>query len=130
LLTPRPVGPSYLAFLGRISPEKAVDRAIRIAERCGLPIKIAAKIDAADQDYFDETIRPLLGKPSGDFIGAITDAQKSDFLSGALALLVPIDWPETFGLVTIEAMACLRRLSRSGIRMRFEERFTARRMAE
>jgi glycosyltransferase involved in cell wall biosynthesis len=83
-----------------------VDRAICIAERCGLPIKIAAKIDAADQDYFDETIRPLLGKPSGDFIGAITDAQKSDFLSGALALLVPIDWPETFGLVTIEAMAC------------------------
>ncbi|TPW00379.1 MAG: hypothetical protein USCAAHI_00171 [Beijerinckiaceae bacterium] len=86
LLTPRPVGPSYLAFLGRISPEKAVDRAIRIAERCGLPIKIAAKIDAADQDYFDETIRPLL-KPNVDFIGAITDAQKSDFLSGALALL-------------------------------------------
>jgi len=73
LLTPRPVGPSYLAFLGRISPEKAVDRAIRIAERCGLPIKIAAKIDAADQDYFDETIRPLL-KPNVDFIGAITDA--------------------------------------------------------
>src|ERR1700730_18158414 len=69
LPTPRPVRPSYLAFLGRI--EKAVDRAIRIAERCGLPIKIAAKIDAADQDYFDETIRPLLGKPSGDFIGAI-----------------------------------------------------------
>lgn len=106
LLTPRPVGPSYLAFLGRISPEKAVDRAVRIAERCGLPIKIAAKLDEADQDYFDETIRSLLGKPNVDFIGAITDAQKSDFLSGALALLVPIDWAELIGLVMIEAM-CL-----------------------
>jgi glycosyltransferase involved in cell wall biosynthesis len=75
LLKPEPTIPSYLAFLGRISPEKAVDRAIRIAERCGLPLKIAAKVDAADQDYFVETILPLLSKPHVDVIGEITDAQ-------------------------------------------------------
>jgi glycosyltransferase involved in cell wall biosynthesis len=87
LLKAEPTIPSYLAFLGRISPEKAVDRAIRIAERCGLPLKIAAKVDAADQDYFVETILPPLSKPHVDFIGEITDAQKSEFLSGAVALI-------------------------------------------
>jgi glycosyltransferase involved in cell wall biosynthesis len=106
LLKPQPVAPSYLAFLGRISPEKRVDRAIHIAERCGLPLKIAAKVDAADQDYFDAQIRHLIEKPHVDFIGEITDNDKSRFLSGAIALIVPIDWPEPFGLVMIEAMAC------------------------
>jgi glycosyltransferase involved in cell wall biosynthesis len=106
LLRPVPADPSYLAFLGRISPEKRVDRAIHIAERCGLPLKIAAKVDAVDQDYFEEMIKPLLTKPHVEFIGEITDAQKSEFLSNAFALLVPIDWPEPFGLVMIEAMAC------------------------
>jgi glycosyltransferase involved in cell wall biosynthesis len=101
LLTPRPVTPGYLAVLGRIAPEKGVDRAIRIANRCGIPLKIAAKVDRADQDYYDELIRPLI-----EFIGEIGDTEKSDFLSGAIGLLVPIDWPEPFGLVMIEAMAC------------------------
>jgi glycosyltransferase involved in cell wall biosynthesis len=166
LLEPQPVKPSYLAFLGRISPEKRVDRAIRIAERCGLPIKIAAKIDKVDQDYFDEQIKPLMSLPFVEYIGEIADAQKSEFLSGAIALLTPVDWPEPFGLVMIEAMACgtpviafnrgsvpevidegvtgfvvedetsavaavsqLANLSREGVRQRFDERFTARRMA-
>jgi glycosyltransferase involved in cell wall biosynthesis len=161
-----PADPSYLAFLGRISPEKRVDRAIHIAERCGLPLKIAAKVDEVDHDYFEEMIKPLLTKPNVEFIGEIPDAQKSEFLSNAFALLVPIDWPEPFGLVMIEAMACgapviafnrgavseliedgvtgfvvedetsavgalrhLSRLSRTVIRKRFEELFTARRMA-
>jgi glycosyltransferase involved in cell wall biosynthesis len=106
LLQPQPVKPSYLAFLGRISPEKRADRAIRIAQHCGLPLKIAAKVDRADRDYFEEVIRPLLSTPGVEFIGEITDAQKPEFLSGATALLVPIDWPEPFGLVMIEAMAC------------------------
>lgn len=97
---------SYLAFLGRISPEKRLDRAIHIAERCGLTLKIAAKIDNADLDYFNAEIKPLMSKPCVDFIGEISDAQKSEFLSGAVALIVPIDWPEPFGLVMIEAMAC------------------------
>jgi glycosyltransferase involved in cell wall biosynthesis len=106
LLTPRPVTPSYLAVLGRIAPEKGVDRAIRIAIRCGIPLKIAAKVDRADQDYYDELIRPLMDHPLIEFIGEISDHEKSDFLSGAIGLLVPIDWPEPFGLVMIEAMAC------------------------
>jgi glycosyltransferase involved in cell wall biosynthesis len=106
LLRPVPANPSYLAFLGRISPEKRVDRAINIAEHCGLPLKIAAKVDPVDHDYFEDVIRPLLAKPHVEFIGEITDARKSEFLSNALALLVPIDWPEPFGLVMIEAMAC------------------------
>lgn len=106
LLVPKAKDPSYLAFLGRISPEKRVDRAIHIAERCGLPLKIAAKVDAADLDYFNADIRGLLDKPGVEFIGEISDAQKSDFLSEAIALVVPIDWPEPFGLVMIEAMAC------------------------
>jgi len=106
LLTPQPGTPSYLAFLGRISPEKRVDRAVRIAERCGLPLKVAAKVDPVDADYFNDEIRDLFDRPHVEFIGEISDAQKSEFLGGALALIVPIDWPEPFGLVMIEAMAC------------------------
>src|SRR5690242_8680716 len=107
LLTPQPVKPSYLAVLGRIAPEKGVDRAIRIATRCGIPLKIAAKVDRADQEYYDEVICPLIsGNPLVEYIGEISDREKPDFLSGAIGLLVPIDWPEPFGLVMIEAMAC------------------------
>jgi glycosyltransferase involved in cell wall biosynthesis len=106
LLTPQAVAPSYLAFLGRISPEKAIDRAIRIAGTSGLPLKIAAKVDRVDRDYFEEEIRPLLSLPHVEFIGEIGDSEKPEFLSGALGLLSPIDWPEPFGLVQIEAMAC------------------------
>jgi glycosyltransferase involved in cell wall biosynthesis len=107
LLTPQPVTPSYLAVLGRIAPEKGVDRAIRIATRCGIPLKIAAKVDRADQEYYDEVISPLIkGNSLIEYIGEIGDKEKPDFLSGAIGLLVPIDWPEPFGLVMIEAMAC------------------------
>src|SRR6202161_4017108 len=106
LLTPRPVTPSYLAVLGRIAPEKGVDRAIRIAVRCGIPLKIAAKVDRADQEYYDEVVRPMIDHPLVEYIGEIGDHEKSNFLSGAIGLLVPIDWPEPFGLVMIEAMAC------------------------
>jgi len=157
LLTPRPVKPAYLAFLGRIAPEKSPDRAIRIARRAGIPLKIAAKVDRVDEDYFRTKIRPMI---------EIGDADKPEFLSGALGLLLPIDWPEPFGLVMIEAMACgtpvvafpagsvpeviddgltgfvvrdeaaavaaigrLGTLSRSAIRARFEERFSVERMA-
>jgi glycosyltransferase involved in cell wall biosynthesis len=167
LLTPRAVRPSYLAFLGRICPEKRPDRAIRIARACGIPLRMAAKVDDADTEYFAREIRPMLAEGGAELIGEINDGQKSDFLSGALALLMPIDWPEPFGLVMIEAMACgvpviafnrgsvpeiiedgltgcivedekgtvaaMRRalqLDRARIRRRFEERFTARRMAE
>lgn len=98
--TPR----DYLAFLGRISPEKRPDRAIEIARRAGMKLKIAAKIDAADKLYFDSEIAPLMGDPLIDFIGEINEKQKPDFLAGAKALLFPIDWPEPFGLVMIEAM--------------------------
>jgi glycosyltransferase involved in cell wall biosynthesis len=106
LLGPRAVKPAYLAFLGRIAPEKAVDQAIRIAVRCNLPLKIAAKVDRVDRDYFEREIQPLLDLPGVEYIGEIGDEDKSGFLSGALALLMPIDWPEPFGLVMIEAMAC------------------------
>src|SRR5215213_8612950 len=107
LLTPKACKPGYLAVLGRIAPEKGVDRAIRIASRCGIPLKIAAKIDRADQEYYDELVRPLIdGNPLVEYIGEIGDSEKSEFLSGAIGLLVPIDWPEPFGLVMIEAMAC------------------------
>lgn len=107
LLTPKPRSTSpYLAFLGRISPEKRPDRAIEIAKRSGIPLKIAAKVDAADAAYFRNEIEPLLKDAPVEFIGEIGDHQKSDFLSGATALLFPIDWPEPFGLVMIEAMAC------------------------
>ncbi|MFN3511983.1 MAG: glycosyltransferase family 4 protein [Phenylobacterium sp.] len=97
----------YLAFLGRISPEKRPDRAIAIARRLGMPLKIAAKVDQADVDYFQQKIEPLiLGEPLVEFVGEIGDAEKSAFLGGAAALLFPVDWPEPFGLVMIEAMAC------------------------
>ncbi|HEY7851936.1 MAG TPA: glycosyltransferase family 4 protein [Caulobacteraceae bacterium] len=96
----------YLAFLGRISPEKGPDRAIAIAKRLGMPLKIAAKVDAADAAYFESEIRPLLDDPLIEFIGEIGDDRKSEFLGGAVALLFPIQWPEPFGLVMIEAMAC------------------------
>jgi glycosyltransferase involved in cell wall biosynthesis len=97
---------SYVAFLGRISPEKRPDRAIAIAKRAGFPIKIAAKVDAADHAYFAEVIEPLLIDPAVEFVGEIGDAEKSSFLGNATALLFPVDWPEPFGLVMIEAMAC------------------------
>jgi len=167
LLRPQPVKPSYFAFLGRIAPEKGVDRAIRIAQHCGVRLKVAAKVDRADQDYYDEQIAPMMRAEHVEYIGEIADRDKSQFLSGAIALLVPIDWPEPFGLVMIEAIACgtpviafnrgsvpeviddgltglivedetgaigsvdrLAHLSREKIRRRFEERFTARRMAQ
>jgi glycosyltransferase involved in cell wall biosynthesis len=159
-------GGGYLAFLGRISPEKRPDRAIEIAQALGLPLKIAAKVDDADAAYFKEKIEPMLGLPGVEFIGEINDAGKSQFLGEASALLFPIDWPEPFGLVMIEAMACgtpvlaFRRgsvpeivddgvtgrivddmdgairalpqvlaLDRRAVRLRFEERFSAARMA-
>jgi glycosyltransferase involved in cell wall biosynthesis len=95
----------YLAFLGRISPEKRLDRAIAIAKKTATPLKIAAKLDAVDREYFVREIEPLLDHPLIEFVGEIGDGQKSDFLGNALALLFPIDWPEPFGLVMIEAMA-------------------------
>ena len=103
---PAPRQPAYLAFLGRISPEKRPDRAIAIAKRSGLPLKIAAKVDAVDAAYFHEVIEPLLDHPLIEFVGEIGDSEKSAFLGNAQALLFPIDWPEPFGLVMIEAMAC------------------------
>lgn len=157
----------YLAFLGRISPEKRPDRAIEIAVRTGLPLKIAAKIGEADRAYWDEVIRPMVeAHPNVEFVGEINEAQKARFLGNAAALLFPIDWPEPFGLVMIEAMACgtpvlafrngsvdeviddgvtglivkseeeairkmgaLLSLDRARVRRRFDERFTATRMA-
>jgi len=166
LLMPVPATPGYFAFLGRIAPEKGIDRAISIARRCGVPLRIAAKVDKMDREYFNEKIRPQLDGRNVEYIGEIADHEKSEFLSGAVALLDPIDWPEPFGLVMIEAMACgtpviafnrgsipevidegltgfivedeegaigafnrLSLLSRERIRNRFEQRFTARRMA-
>ena len=157
----------YLAFLGRMSPEKRPDRAIAIARRAGVPLRMAAKVDGADADYFHARIRPLLDGPGVSFEGEIGDAGKRDFLAHARALLFPIDWPEPFGLVMIEAMACgtpviawdcgavrevvedgvtgfivrsedeavaavarLPGLDRAAIRRRFEQRFSARAMAE
>ena len=96
----------YVAFLGRISPEKRPDRAIRIARTLGIPLKIAAKVDKVDEAYFREQIAPLLSDPGVEFIGEIDERSKAEFLGEALALLFPIDWPEPFGLVMIEAMAC------------------------
>jgi len=98
---------NYLAFLGRVSPEKRLDRAIQIARRVGIPLKVAAKVDKADTEYYQEVIRPQLEKGGGvEFIGEIGESEKNDFLGKARALLFPIDWPEPFGLVMIEAMAC------------------------
>jgi glycosyltransferase involved in cell wall biosynthesis len=156
----------YLAFLGRISPEKGVDRAIAIARAVGLPLKIAAKVDRADEVYFKRDIAPLLAQPGIEFMGEINEKEKGRFLGEAVALLFPIDWPEPFGLVMIEAMACgtpilafrhgsvaevvedgitghiadsvdeairhigrVLALDRARVRRRFEERFTAYRMA-
>ncbi len=167
LLTPQPVQREYIAFLGRIAPEKGPDQAIRIARASGIPLKIAAKVGKDDQRYFDTVIRPMLVDGGVEMVGEISDAQKPAFLSGAIGLLMPINWPEPFGLVMIEAMACgtpviafnrgsvpeiiedgrtgfivedefsaieavrrLPQLCRTRIRTRFEERFTARRMAE
>jgi len=96
----------YLAFLGRISPEKGADRAIEIAKRVGIRLKIAAKVDRVDRRYFKRVVEPLLNDPHIEWVGEISDQQKNDFLGGAYALLFPIDWPEPFGLVMIEAMAC------------------------
>jgi glycosyltransferase involved in cell wall biosynthesis len=96
----------YLAFLGRISPEKRVDEAIRLAKRARIPLKIAAKVDDADAAYFESIVKPLLNDSLVHFIGEIGDAQKSEFLGNARALLFPIRWPEPFGLVMIESMAC------------------------
>ena len=97
---------TYLAFLGRISREKRVDRAIEIAKACGWPLKIAAKVDPTDVLYFKNEIAPLMNHPLIEFVGEITDAEKSAFLGQARALLFPIDWPEPFGLVMIESLAC------------------------
>jgi glycosyltransferase involved in cell wall biosynthesis len=156
----------YLAFLGRISPEKRPDRAIQIAVEAGIPLKIAAKVDKIDGAYFREKIEPLLDQPGIEFIGEINEREKTEFLGGARALLFPIDWPEPFGLSMIEAMACgtpvlafrcgavseivdpgvtgvivetmeeaakmlpqALALDRRAVRRRFEERFTATRMA-
>jgi len=156
----------YLAVLGRISPEKGVDRAIEVARTLGIPLKIAAKVDRVDEAYFREQIAPLLEEPGVEFVGEIDERGKTDFLGQALALMFLIDWPEPFGLSMIEAMACgtpvlaMRRgsveevvdngltghivdsideaivtlphvmqLDRRAVRRRFEERFTATRMA-
>jgi glycosyltransferase involved in cell wall biosynthesis len=157
----------YLAFVGRVSPEKGLDRAIRIAREAGIPLKVAAKIDKADEAYFREVLTPLLQEPGMEFLGEINEAQKRDFLGRARALLFPIKWPEPFGLVMIEAMACgtpvlafrhgsvpevledgltgaivttmeeahavlpaVLKLNRRAVRARFEERFSATRMAK
>ena len=105
LIRPGAGAGEYLAFIGRISPEKGPDRAIEIAKRSGLPLKIAAKVDHIDRAYYADVIKPLLGDPLIEFIGEIGDSDKGAFLGDALALLFPIDWPEPFGLVMIEAMA-------------------------
>jgi glycosyltransferase involved in cell wall biosynthesis len=96
----------YLVFLGRISPEKCPDAAIRVAVRAGIPLRIAAKVDAGDRRYFEEVVRPLLDHPLVEFLGEVDDRDKAALLGDALALLFPIDWPEPFGMVLIEALAC------------------------
>jgi len=106
LLTPRYQPGKYLAFLGRISPEKRPDIAIEVAKRSGVPLKIAAKVDVVDREYFEQVIKPRLAPPDIEYIGEISEAEKSGFLGNALALLFTIDWPEPFGLAMIESMAC------------------------
>jgi glycosyltransferase involved in cell wall biosynthesis len=96
----------YLAFLGRISPEKRPDLAIEVARRVGIPLKLAAKVDAVDRDYFQTVIKPLLSPPDIEYIGEIGEPEKSEFLGNALAFMFTIDWPEPFGLAMIEALAC------------------------
>src|SRR5690606_27710993 len=107
LLPFSPKGEGYLAFLGRISPEKRPDRAIEIAVRTGMPLKIAAKIDKVDEAYWYQEIKPLVDRYDNvEYIGEVNDAGKASFLGNAVGLLFPIDWPEPFGLVMIESMAC------------------------
>ncbi len=106
LYTFHPEKGKYLAFIGRISPEKRPDRAIEIAERVGMPLKIAAKVDKADREYFETVIKPMLKSPWVEFIGEIGEKDKDEFLGNAYALLFLIDWPEPFGLVMIESLAC------------------------
>lgn len=106
LFTPRAEPGKYLAVVGRISPEKRVDRAIRIALRAGMPLKIAAKIDKRDREYFTQVVEPMLREPSVEFLGEISEPEKNQLLGHAYALLFPIEWPEPFGLAMIEAMAC------------------------
>jgi glycosyltransferase involved in cell wall biosynthesis len=101
-----PRGGDYLVYLGRISPEKGPDRAVAVAQEAGIPLKIAAKVDDADRAYFERDIRPLLDDPLIEFIGEVDLGRKMELLGGARALIFPIDWPEPFGLVMIEAMAC------------------------
>ena len=96
----------YLAFIGRISPEKGVDMAIEIARRARMPLKIAAKLNPQEQEYIDKALKPHLGDPFVEYVGEIGEGEKQDFLGNAYALLFPIDWPEPFGLAMIEAMAC------------------------
>jgi glycosyltransferase involved in cell wall biosynthesis len=97
---------SYLAFLGRICPEKRPDHAIEIAKRVGMPLRIAAKVDPVDREYFETAIAPLLDHPLIEYVGEISDAEKRDFLGDAAAVLCTYDWPEPFGIVLIEALAC------------------------
>jgi glycosyltransferase involved in cell wall biosynthesis len=106
IFAPRFGAGHYLAFLGRISPEKGVDHAIEIAKRAGMPLKIAAKVDRADKSYFESHVKPLLDHKLIEFVGEISDLEKNEFLGNASALLFPIDWSEPFGIVLIEAMAC------------------------
>lgn len=106
LLRPLPQRPGYLAFLGRMSPEKGIADALDIARAAGLPLRIAAKIGEEDRAWYEAEIAPRLAEPGVEYIGEIEDGQKSEFLSGAIAVLLPIAWPEPFGLVMIEAMAC------------------------
>ncbi|MFN8638607.1 MAG: glycosyltransferase family 4 protein [Dehalococcoidia bacterium] len=97
----------YLAFLGRMSPEKRPDLAIEIADRTGIPLKLAAKVDGSDIEYFDRVVKPRLdASPYAEFVGEVNDLAKNDFLGGAMAMVFPIDWPEPFGLAMIEALAC------------------------
>lgn len=103
---PQPQGKPYLAFLGRISIEKRLDHAIEIAKRVGMPLRVAAKVDPNDRQYFQRHIEPLMDHPLVEYIGEISDAEKDDFLGGAYALVCPYDWPEPFGIVFIEALAC------------------------
>jgi glycosyltransferase involved in cell wall biosynthesis len=106
LYDPRLNASGYLAFIGRISPEKGIDKAIEIARRSGRPLKIAAKIDKVDHEYYKTKIAPLLKEPGIEFIGEIDESEKNAFLGKAAALLFPVDWPEPFGIALIEAMAC------------------------